>query len=73
MDGSVVAATSASADSGLLNRLRDDADWASVGTSVDSVQTASGQLNVVLALAADAAGGSGHFGALGADGAVPSS
>lgn len=73
VDGSVVAGSSASGESGLLAALRDNGDWAKSSSSVDSVQRGSGRLNVVLALAADAAGGNGHYGAFGADGAAPAS
>lgn len=71
VDGSVVAATTASAESGLLAGLREDSDWVGVASSVDAAQTEAGRVNVVLALAADAAGGQGHYGARGADGATP--
>ncbi len=73
VDGSVVVASTGSAESGLLRGLRADPTWSEVGSSADSAQTGAGRISAVLALAADAAGGTGHYGAFGSDGAAPGS
>lgn len=70
-DGVLVAGTTASAADGLLAALRDDVTVAANVSSVDSVQTAAGRVAAVLALASDARGSVGHYGATGLDGALP--
>ncbi|KQY54413.1 MULTISPECIES: copper transporter [unclassified Nocardioides] len=67
-DGVVVAGDT---ESDTLSQLRDDSAAAAAVSTVDSVQTRSGQLATVLALAAEGAGGPGHYGVHGNDGAVP--
>ena len=70
-DSVVVAGSTASATDGVLKTLRDDETFAASVSSVDSDQTAAGRLVAVLALAADMDGEPGHYGASGADGALP--
>ena len=67
-DGAVVVADTESEG---LSAIRDDPATAAAVSTVDSVQTRSGQLASVLALAAEATGGPGHYGAHGKDGAIP--
>lgn len=67
-DGAVVTGTT---ESGGLETIRDDEASAASVSTVDSVQTRTGQVATVLALAASVAGEPGHFGANGKDGAVP--
>jgi hypothetical protein len=70
-DSVVVAGSTASATDGVLKTLRDDDTFVASVSSVDSDQTAAGRLVAVLALAADMDGEPGHYGASGADGALP--
>lgn len=73
-DGAVVAGPMAAADEdGLVTAVRTDARVGARVSSVDSVERAAGAIAVVLALAAEADGESGHYGAgEDADGAIPS-
>lgn len=71
VDGSVTVASEESGRDGLLAGLRSDEAWAAAASSVDSIDTTSGLITTVFALAADASGGPGHYGAFGADGATP--
>ena len=70
-DGLVVAGSTDSAADGLLGLLREEASLPETASSVDSVQTVTGRVTTVLALAAAADGEPGHYGALGIDGALP--
>jgi hypothetical protein len=70
-DGVVVAGTTASATGGVLQRLRDEVAFSANVSTVDSVQSAAGRVNAVLALAADMNGTTGHYGAAGIDGSAP--
>lgn len=70
-DGLVIAGTTESATVGVLGLLRDEVSITSNVSSVDSVQTASGRVAAVLALAATPGSDPGHYGAVGIDGAVP--
>ena len=70
-DGVVVTGSTASASDGLLGTLREDATFADAVSSVDSDQTAAGRLVTMLALGREKSGESGHYGAAGADGALP--
>jgi len=70
-DAVVVTGDTASARDGVLKILRDDVAVAGNVSSVDSDQTAAGRVAAVLALAADAKGTVGHYGATGIDGALP--
>ncbi|MBD8869277.1 copper transporter [Nocardioides donggukensis] len=70
-DGLVVAGSTASASDGVLGLLRDEVSFTAGASSVDSVQTVTGQVATVLALAAEQAGEPGHYGAEGIDGALP--
>lgn len=67
-DGVVIGGETESA---MLKALRANEDVAGAVSTVDSVQSRSGQLAAVLALAAEAAGGPGSFGVHGKDGALP--
>jgi hypothetical protein len=70
-DGVVVTGSTASATGGLLGILREDTTFADAVSSVDSDQSAAGRLVTMLALGREKTGGSGHYGAAGADGAMP--
>lgn len=70
-DGVVVAGSTTSAETGLLAALRDDVAVSANVSSADSADTVAGRVAAVLALATDAAGTSGHYGAAGIDGALP--
>jgi hypothetical protein len=71
--GAVLAGPPASAtDRGVVATVRADADLASALSTVDMVQLSSGRTTAVLALAEQAAGGVGHYGAVGeVDGPLP--
>jgi len=61
--GSVVAGNAASGlDGGLVAALRADASAATAVSTVDNVDTASGQVAALLALTAERTGQSGHYG-----------
>ena len=66
-----MAGTTESGTDGVLAQLRDEVAFSANVSTVDSVQTAAGQVTTVLALSADARGEPGHYGATGIDGAVP--
>lgn len=68
--GVLVAADLSSGANGQLARLRSGTALATV-TSVDGVDRSAGQVTAVLALIRSLHGPAGHFGASGADGAVP--
>lgn len=72
-DGAVVAGDSASAgEAGVVAAVRDDASASRSISTVDDVDTAIGRLTVILALAEQEAGGTGHYGtAAGADAIAP--
>lgn len=69
--GSNGVVVTAPTDSTLLDQVRDNAEVTSTVSTVDSVQTRSGQLAAVLALSAEATGGPGSYGVHGKDGAIP--
>lgn len=68
--GVVVAADSASGESGQLQRIREESVGSRVA-SVDGVEAAAGQVTGVLALIRALGGDTGQFGGSGSDGAVP--
>lgn len=72
-DGAVVAGDAASAASGgLITAIRDDASASRSVSTVDDADTAIGQLTVILALAEQDGGRTGHYGAAaGADAIAP--
>ncbi|MDP9445126.1 MAG: copper transporter, partial [Actinomycetota bacterium] len=71
-DGAVLAAPVGAPEPGdPLAAVRASAETAQEVSSVAAVDRAAGQVAVVLALAEQLAGASGHYGVLGADGAVP--
>ncbi len=72
-DGVVLAGPVASArDGGVVKALRDDVAAARTVSTVDSLGRAAGQVVAVMALAGQAAGRTGHYGAVdAADGAMP--
>jgi hypothetical protein len=71
--GAVLAGPPVSAaDGGVVQAVRTDAELAAVLSTVDMVQISSGRTSAVLALAEQAAGGVGHYGAVGdVDGPLP--
>jgi hypothetical protein len=71
--GAVLAGPVAAADpDGEVTAVRDDARAARTVSTVDSVDRAAGQVVTVMALAGQAAGRTGHYGAVGAaDGTMP--
>jgi hypothetical protein len=70
-DGVAVLGSTASAEDGLLAALRDDVAFTANVTTVDSAQSTAGRVAGILALAADADGQVGQYGASGIDGVVP--
>lgn len=70
-NGVVVAGTTGSATGGLLKTLRAEPGVTEAVSTVDSVQTASGRLAAVLALAQEKQIGPRHYGAEGVDGVLP--
>jgi hypothetical protein len=70
-DGVVVAGSSTSGIDGVLAQLRDEVAFNANVSTVDSVDSAAGRVTAVLALAADARGEPGHYGASGIDGPAP--
>ncbi len=70
-DGVTVLGSTASAEDGLLEALRDDVAFTANVSTADSAQSAAGRVAGVLALAADARGTVGQYGAAGIDGVVP--
>lgn len=71
VDGTVVAASSATAATGLLPGLRSDPTMAGVVSTTDGAESLAGQLVAVRALAADADGETGHWGTRGESGPTP--
>ena len=71
--GAVLAGPPPSAtEGGVVQAVRADADLAATLSTVDMVQLSSGRTSTVLALAEQAAGGTGHYGAVGeVDGPLP--
>jgi hypothetical protein len=71
-DGVVVGGPPSGArEGGPIAAVRDDGQTAEVVSTVDVVQAPSGQVSAVFALAQQAAGESGHYGAIGnTDGAL---
>ncbi|WP_161962271.1 copper transporter [Nocardioides speluncae] len=67
----VVAASTVSADGGLLAGVRADGKVDAAASTADSVQTGAGRVATVLALIDAAEGKLGSYGASGADGAAP--
>jgi len=70
-DGVVLAGTTSSGSDGLMAVLRDDVAFSANVSTADSTDTTAGRIAAVLALAADGAGTTGHYGAFGIDGALP--
>ncbi len=70
-DAVVVTGDTASGSKGVIATLREDVSASGNVSTVDSDQTAAGRVAAVLALAADAKGNTGHYGASGIDGALP--
>lgn len=69
--GSNGVVVTAPTDASLLDQVRGNAEVTKTVSTVDSVQTRSGQLAAVLALSAEATGGPGSYGVHGKDGAIP--
>ena len=72
-DGAVLAGDTASAGSGgLIKAVRDDASASRSVSTVDDADSAIGQLTVILGLAEQSRGRTGHYGtAAGADAIAP--
>ena len=70
-DGVVLAGTTSSGSDGLMAVLSDDVAFSANVSTADSTDTTAGRIAAVLALAADGAGTTGHYGAFGIDGALP--